>query len=250
MQAFLFPENGAHMTILQLKISVDGIQPPIWRRFLVKDDITFERLHKTIQAVMGWDDYHLYEFAVGDASIMLDEDGLSTAKSSLGVLLQSPAFCQMLEKGKKGSRRIDAGKIQAILKAQRDREKHDLKTKIRALICSERQTFRYTYDFGDNWDHTVMVEKVLASADAPFLPYCIRGKRACPPEDCGSIGGYYSLQEIKKDKCHTDYQRLIVQWLGEDFDFELFDLDQVNVKLRKLARMRRNDTENPRRKGR
>ena len=62
------------------------------------------------------------------------------------------------------------------------------------------------------------------------------GERACPPEDCGSVSGYYKLVRVKKNKKHQGYSELIVKWLGEGHDFELFDVEKVNKKLRKLSR--------------
>jgi len=100
-----------------------------------------------------------------------------------------------------------------------------------------KQKFGYLYDFGDNWEHSVIVEKVLDSADAPFIPFCIGGERASPPEDCGSIPGYYELQKIKKNKNHKEYKERIVGWLGEDFDFEHFDLDETNKELHRLVKI-------------
>ena len=64
-------------------------------------------------------------------------------------------------------------------------------------------------------------------------------EKSCPPEDCGSIPGYYELQKIKKNKNHKEYKERIIEWLGEDFDFEDFDLDETNKELRKLSKMDR-----------
>ncbi len=182
--------------ILQLKINLEGITPKIWRRFLVKDSITFQELHNTIQAVMGWDDYHLFEFQINGTSISADEEGHNLAESSFS-----------------------------------------LKSKINTLINLEKQKFTYVYDFGDDWEHAIVVEKVLDSADSPFVPYCIEGERACPPEDCGSVPGYYELIRIKKNKRHPEYDERIVDWLGEDFDFEQFDLNEINKGLRALVKI-------------
>ncbi len=66
-----------------------------------------------------------------------------------------------------------------------------------------------------------------------FYPRCVKGKLACPPEDCGGVSGYYQLLETIQDSHHPDYQDML-DWLGEGFDPEAFDLDSVNVQLRSL----------------
>ena len=230
--------------ILQLNISLEGITPKIWRRFLVKENITFQELHDTIQIVMGWDDYHMFEFQINDVCISAEEEGHNLAESSFKKLYQSPEFIKMLEqtKLKNGFASLDVDKINKILKEQEKNKKtvaYKLKSKISALINSEKQRFNYVYDFGDNWEHTLIVEKILYSADALFIPFCLGGERACPPEDCGSVPGYYELQKIKKNKNNKEYKERIVEWLGEDFDFEDFDLDETNKELRKLSKMDR-----------
>ena len=230
--------------ILQLKISLEDITPKIWRRFLVKENTTFQELHDIIQAVMGWSDYHMFEFQINDICILADEEGHNPAENSLKKLYESPEFIKMIEqtKLKNGSASLDIDKINKILKEQEHNKKivaHNLKSKISILIHLERQRFNYIYDFGDNWKHSIVVEKILDSADVPFIPFCLEGEKSCPPEDCGSIPGYYELQKIKKNKNHKEYKERIIEWLGEDFDFEYFDLDETNKELRKLAKMDR-----------
>lgn len=224
--------------ILQLRIEVEGISPKIWRQFLVKDNITFEGLHKIIQIVMGWDNYHLYEFRIGNSAITSDEEGYNAAEGVFKHLFNSPEFRKMLEKQdlKKGSANMDVNKLNKILdkeKAKKSKPLFNLKTKLNKLIISKGQKFSYLYDFGDNWEHLLTVEKILDENEAKDVPICLAGERACPPEDCGSIPGYYELQKIKKNKKHKYYKERIVEWLGEDFDFELFDINQINKELKK-----------------
>ena len=103
---------------------------------------------------------------------------------------------------------------------------------------SLKQKFGYVYDFGDNWEHVLTVEKAFDAKDAAPVPRCVGGERSGPPEDCGSYPGYYSLMEIQKNKKHPDYQERIVEWLGTDFDFEHFDIGEINKELLTLAKKR------------
>jgi len=221
--------------MLQLKIVLEGIRPPIWRRFLVKDGITFQKLHSIIQTVMGWEDYHKYEFRVGDETITCDEDGLNPAEGVFRQLMDSPNFVKMLEKNAgKGMGAMDVDVVNKMLKdAEKNNpaQKYCMKNKISELILSEGQEFSYLYDFGDGWEHTLIVEKILNSKDFPVCPACLAGERACPPEDCGSIEGYNELMRIRKNKKHPRYKEMIIDWLGEDYDPDLFVVDWVNAAL-------------------
>lgn len=228
--------------ILQLKISLDEIKPEIWRRFLVYDNISFEELHEVIQRIMGWENYHLWEFNINDNIITPpDEDrGFNAAEASFGKLFKSPEFLKMLEKQdlSKGSKSLDATKINEILQKSKKENKHeqiDIDESISKLINKEKQKFSYLYDFGDSWEHEVIVEKIIEYDEKQKVPFCLDGERACPPEDCGAVSGYENLIEIKKDKKNKEYKELIVNWLGENFDFEKFDIDEVNKRLKKYG---------------
>ncbi len=176
--------------VLQLKIFLDEITPKIWRRFLVKDNLTFHKLHEIIQTLMSWGDYHLYAFYIGKEQFSVPHTYSD-------------------------EKQINAKKVK-------------LKDKL-----SLKKKFGYVYDFGDNWEHTLVVEKILDAKDVAECPTCLEGERACPPEDCGSIPGYYELMRIKKNKKHPEYKERIVEWLGEDFDFEFFDKGEINKELLK-----------------
>ncbi len=90
--------------------------------------------------------------------------------------------------------------------------------------------FAYTYDFGDDWEHTITIEKTLPAAQGTTYPACIAGKRACPPEDCGGPWGYQELLDIIADPAHPErVERL--EWLGEEFDPEDFSVEVANATL-------------------
>jgi hypothetical protein len=222
--------------ILQLRISLNEIKPEIWRRFLVDDSITFKKLHKIIQTVMGWDDYHFYEFRFNDERITPKEEGFNLAEASFRDLHTSPEFIEFLQKQDMSKRHIslDPDKVNEIIdkiKKNKPKEKFNVDMKISQLLRSEGQKFDYIYDFGDCWEHSIVIEKIMDKDSAVKYPVCVDGRRACPPEDCGSVYGYYNLMKIKKNKKHPDYKSLIVEWLGEDYDPELFVVEWVNARL-------------------
>jgi len=98
------------------------------------------------------------------------------------------------------------------------------------LLLKEGLTFTYLYDFGDSWEHTILVEKLLASEAGKVYPVCTDGALACPPEDSGGTFGYYQNLEILKDPKHPEHKE-VKRWLGRGYDPERFDIDKVNKEL-------------------
>ncbi len=98
-------------------------------------------------------------------------------------------------------------------------------------------SFVYEYDFGDGWEHLVLVEKILRPEEGVgHLPVCLAGARACPPEDCGGIPGYESFLQAIGDPTHEEHGAML-EWVGGKFDPEAFDLGKVNRQLRRLKRI-------------
>ncbi|MHC8514285.1 plasmid pRiA4b ORF-3 family protein [Sporosarcina sp. ITBMC105] len=185
----------------QLKVALKGAKPPIWRRIIIPGYYTFEELHFVIQEAMGWEDYHLYSFECGDLII----DSQPEEDDPFGGLIAMRP-------------KLDA-----------------TDTMVAELLLKEGDKCHYTYDFGDNWEHTVALEKILPSDVERQLPVCLMGKRACPPEDCGGIHGYKSMLATLEGP-DTDEKAHLLEWLGtEKFDPEAFDIDMVNTELRRLG---------------
>jgi hypothetical protein len=99
-----------------------------------------------------------------------------------------------------------------------------------SLVKSGVARFAYTYDFGDDWEHTVVIEKRAPPREATSYPACVAGKRNCPPEDCGGVWGYEHLLAVLADPAHPERAEQI-EWLGEEFDPDEFAVDIANATL-------------------
>ena len=108
------------------------------------------------------------------------------------------------------------------------------KFRLGQVVDAEKSKFVYEYDFGDGWMHDIVVEAILPPEKGVALPRCLDGKQACPPEDCGGIGGFYNLLEAVRDPSHPEHGELS-EWLGGEFDPEAFNLDEVNKNLARLC---------------
>ncbi|MBV6342913.1 plasmid pRiA4b ORF-3 family protein, partial [Candidatus Magnetobacterium casense] len=95
------------------------------------------------------------------------------------------------------------------------------KISIPAYFSMDNKKALYTYDFGDNWEHNILLEKILPRDATIKYPICITGKRACPPDDCGGPWGYEDLLKVISDPEHVEHDYM-VEWVGEDFDPERF----------------------------
>ena len=187
-------ERGGDGRIYQLKVALKGSKPPIWRRILIPADMELIDLHDAIQAAMGWDDAHLHQFKQGRTFYLPDpEDGFM---------------------GFGGFDTEDSTGV-----------------RVGDLLHKEKDKIVYEYDFGDSWEHTVTLEKILDPEEGLAYPVCIKGKRACPPEDCGGIWGYYNLLEILDDPKCDEHQGML-DWVGDDIDPEAFDLDAANARMK------------------
>src|SRR5216683_1811590 len=94
----------------------------------------------------------------------------------------------------------------------------------------------HLHAFGDNWEHTVVIEKRALPSEATFYPACVGGKRNCPPEDCGGAWGYQHLLDILADPAHPERAEQI-EWVGEEFDPDEFAIEIADAAI--AARFRR-----------
>jgi hypothetical protein len=93
----------------------------------------------------------------------------------------------------------------------------------------------YDYDFGDSWEHEILVEKIGPPDPAARYPRVVTGKRACPPEDCGGVWGYIELLEALNDPEHPEHEEM-VEWVGDPFDPEAFDAREADERLQRWMR--------------
>lgn len=103
------------------------------------------------------------------------------------------------------------------------------------LLTSEKDTLKYEYDFGDGWEHAVLLEKILPFDKNNKSSSCIKGKRACPPEDCGGIWGYQELLDTLTNPKDPEYEKML-EWLGGNFDSEELDIEEINKLLVEYVR--------------
>jgi len=109
------------------------------------------------------------------------------------------------------------------------------------LLSAPGDRIRYTYDFGDDWEHEIALEKILVPEPDQRYPSCVAGRSACPPEDCGGVWGYADLREALADPTHEEHEELM-DWLGletpSEFDPAAFDLDEANEALAFISAIR------------
>ena len=103
------------------------------------------------------------------------------------------------------------------------------------LVADDRRRMIYEYDFGDGWEHDILISKPKSPKPGVFYPRCIKGELACPPEDCGGVWGYMELCELlNMPKAEwNDDQTAQMEWLG-DFDPQAFSVNEVNQAFQEM----------------
>lgn len=181
--------------IYQLKITLKEVKPTVWRRIQVPGDITLYRLCVILLEVMGWGGGHLHSLRIGNNYYNIPDPEFDSAHDT-----------------------IDEREV--ILKD---------------VICHEREEFVFDYDFGDNWEHKIVVEKIFPKKKSTKYPICLDGARACPPEDCGGSSGYERFLDAIRNSSHAEHESML-GWIGGEFDPEEFDLEGTNKSLKGILK--------------
>lgn len=184
-----------HAKLLQLKIILIGSKPAIWRELVVPGNYSLFDLHAAIQDAFAWHDCHLHQY-----------------------------FTESPYQRNSGYERI------AVPMPELDDVIDERKEKLSAWFRRPKNALWYEYDFGDRWMHEVTLEKTLPPHKTFKVPLLLDGARACPPDDCGGIGGYYDLLETLASPKSPDHKDML-EWMGietaAEFDPEKFDKKKV-----------------------
>lgn len=178
--------------IYQIKVTLLGTKPPIWRRLLVPSSLTLAQLHDAVQTAMGWQGGHMHEFRAGQRYFGKPDPEYR----SMGM----------------------------------DPVENERTVRLSEVLRKTGTKLIYTYDLGDSWEHAIVLEKQLPVDPIASYPVCTDGQLACPPDDCGGIPGFYDLVEAIADPNHKQHKELR-DWLGYDFDPLAFSIDSVNQML-------------------
>ena len=182
--------------IATLRIELKDSDPLIWRIVEVPTSITLKVLHDIVQVTMGWLDYHLWELVIAGQSYGLPMD------DDWGAAPRKVAS----------------------------------RVRLRDVLSPGTTTIDYTYDFGDSWEHRLVVNDVRQGEPSGAYPCFIAGERDCPPEDCGGIPGFYEMLEARADPTHPEHAE-ISEWL-EDYDPDALDVFPIQVALGRIAARR------------
>jgi hypothetical protein len=171
--------------VLHVRITLRYVDnPPVWRQVLIPAAYPLNRVHRAVQAAMGWENCHMHAFQIGKTTYGPDpEDELGYADETKARL---------------------------------------------ADVARVRTRIGYEYDFGDGWEHELVVEARTVAKDGRAYPACIAGEGACPPEDCGGVYGFAELKEVLAGPDSEERDEML-EWIDEDFDPSHFDLAAANA---------------------
>ncbi|ASB47853.1 plasmid pRiA4b ORF-3 family protein [Alkalitalea saponilacus] len=174
--------------IYQVKITLNGIEPTVWRELRIPSDLFLHDFHKVIQTTMGWENGHLHQFMKNGRIFGFADD----------------------EPESRSDKFMDYTSI-----------------RVMDILKKDGETIRYLYDFGDYWMHEIILEAILEPDADVYYPICIDGARNCPPEDCGGPPGYQEMMKIFNHPGHPD-REMLLEWLDEEWEPEEFDRELVN----------------------
>ncbi len=183
--------------IARIRITLEDMEPAIWRRVELPLSNSLKTLHLAIQAVMLFQNYHLFRFDVGEASygIPLDDDWMDPPTR-------------------------DAANI-----------------RLAKLVERGVTTFTYTYDFGDDWRHSIEIEGISTADPAMVYPRFVDGERRAPPEDVGGLPCFEEFLDAMAKPRHPSCKS-VLQWYGRAFEPTDISPDEIHARMAQLAKRR------------
>ena len=184
-------------TVHRLKVTLRQVKPPVWRRIEVASSIKLSELSGVLEAAMGWLGGHLHAFEAD------------------GVLYEIPDGESFGFRRPRDERKARLGEVLPLVKSK----------------------MRWDYDFGDGWEHDVVVEAIEPMNSDAAYPVCLAGKRACPPDDCGGPWGYGNLLAAISNPTHEEHEEL-TEWSPPGFDADEFDIAEATELMRSTRPLR------------
>ncbi|MFT4217092.1 MAG: plasmid pRiA4b ORF-3 family protein [Micropruina sp.] len=192
----LFPRKPKRVRFV-VRVDLDHVRPPIWRRLQLASDLRLDQLHEILQVAMGWTDSHLHHFVMGPGTHSRNVDPFLTDFD--------------LDEGDEGIAESDV--------------------RLDEVLAKTGSRLYYEYDFGDSWRHTIRLEKTEPWTDGDPVARCTGGRRACPPEDIGGVPGYMDMLDMlagRTDGMDVDWVEQVLGWLPDGYDPDAFSVDEVN----------------------
>lgn len=183
--------------IATLRIELVDTDPLIWREVEAPTSITLKVLHDIVQSVMPWFNSHLWEFKIGERCYGIP-----------------------MEDDWRDPPTADAAKV-----------------RLRDILKPRKTVIDYLYDFGDSWEHRIVVTNIRPGDPDIGYPRYIGGEWNAPPEDCGGFPGFYNLLDALADEDHPDHAELS-EWAG-DYDPKALDVRAIKTALGRIAARRK-----------
>ena len=182
-------QNSLKNKIYQFRIDIKGAKPPIWRRVLIEKKIDFSELHAVIQSIFDWENYHLHQFKIDEETIILNTE--------------EECYEQFYKN-----------------------EYNEFETKLTDFFKEIGDKIEYVYDFGDNWEHTIKLEKILDKEDDKNYPFLVTGKKMAPFEDSGGIWEWRAIYAAMKDEKDPNREEFLEYY--NPFDPDYFPKKVIN----------------------
>lgn len=185
--------------IIRLRVELMNIEPRIWRRVEVSLTTNLRVLHELIQVIMSWENYHLYQFTIGER-IYGEPSPEDTAWGH--------------------------------------KVYHAKNMRLAALVDRGITELDYTYDFGDNWQHRIAIEHIRTADPDIDYPLYLDGERAAPPEDVGGPPGFMRFVEAMANRRHPEHKDMI-RWYGRPFNPVDFGTSAIAETVQDIAAKRK-----------